>query len=191
MVLSTNLTVAHYVVLNDSTTLFKLLSLKSLWIIFMQSFCHDPGRIRTCDPWIKSPLLYQLSYRVDVILTCSCTDTQLPFWTLSKLLWRKSFRLIDNQALGTFRTLSNRLLQNTNFRKHNLIFSISASSVLGHEPFGTMSNRMPPKLTVSHIHLSNSFGTMSKTSEIGDFDIVDTSNSSCPSQVTYNGKSIL
>ena len=145
MVLSTNLTVAHYVVLNDSTTLFKLLSLKSLWIIFMQSFCHDPGRIRTCDPWIKSPLLYQLSYRVDVILTCSCTDTQLPFWTLSKLLWRKSFRLIDNQSLGTFRTLSNRLLQNTNFRKHNLIFSISASSVLGHEPFGTMSNRMPPK----------------------------------------------
>lgn len=90
---------------------------------------NDLGRTRTCDPWIKSPLLYQLSYRVDVILTCSCTDTQLPFWTLSKLLWRKSFRLIDNQALGTFRTLSNRLLQNTNFRKHNLIFSISASSV--------------------------------------------------------------
>ena len=132
MVLSTNITVAHYVVLNDSTTLLKLLSLKLLWIImpeiamnyhawhcyelsFMQSFCNDPGRLWTCDPWIKSPLLYQLSYRVDVILTCSCTDTQLPFWTLSKLLWRKSFRLIDNQALGTFRTLSNRLLQNTNF----------------------------------------------------------------------------
>ena len=119
---------------------------------FMQSFCNDPGRIWTCDPWIKSPLLYQLSYRVDVILTCSCTDTQLPFWTLSKLLWRKSFRLIDNQALGTFRTLSNRLLQNTNFLSE--LCQIEC--------------------------LQN----------LGDFDIVDTSNSSCPSQVTYDGKSI-
>ena len=27
-------------------------------------FCHDSSRIRTCDPRIKSPLLYQLSYRV-------------------------------------------------------------------------------------------------------------------------------
>ena len=48
---------------NDLTTLFKLLSLKC-HELFMQSFWHDSSRIRTCDLRIKSPLLYQLSYRV-------------------------------------------------------------------------------------------------------------------------------
>ena len=48
---------------NDLTTLFKLLSLKC-HELFMQSFWHDSSKIRTCDLRIKSPLLYQLSYRV-------------------------------------------------------------------------------------------------------------------------------
>jgi hypothetical protein len=29
----------------------------------IQRFCGEPDRIRTCDPLIKSQLLYQLSYR--------------------------------------------------------------------------------------------------------------------------------
>jgi hypothetical protein len=30
---------------------------------YLQAICHGPGRDRTCDLGIKSPLLYQLSYR--------------------------------------------------------------------------------------------------------------------------------
>ena len=47
----------------------------------------DPSRTRTCDPVVKSHLLYRLSYRTTLVATCNRIDD----FTYCRVIWQVPF----------------------------------------------------------------------------------------------------